>query len=183
MAQSTSTTVASADTPLDPIDSEGLYKLVEKGKSNPSKVVTLSNHTVCEGRFRHLNYIRDLPAHIIDEPPALLGDDTAPNPSEAALATLGSCISVGIHANAIAQGITLTKLELHVEGDVNVTSVWGAGDKSDKPLGFTDVRITADVDGDASREDLDALVRHADYYSPVANTYRNPVNTEIKLAD
>lgn len=182
MAQSTETATVSGS-PLDPVDSEGLQRLVEKGQANPSKVVTLSNHTVCEGRFRHLNYIRDLPAHIIDEPPGLLGDDTAPNPSEAALAALGSCISVGIHANAIAQGITLTKLELYLEGDVNVTSVWGVGDKSDKPLGFTDIRITADVDGDASREALDELVRHADAWSPVANTYRNPVNTEIRLAD
>jgi hypothetical protein len=51
---------------------------------------------VLESKFRHLNYIRNLPPHIIDEPPGLLGDDTAPNPSEAVLAALGSCISVGI---------------------------------------------------------------------------------------
>ena len=48
-------------------------------------------------------------AHIIDEPPGLLGDETAPNPSEAVLAALGSCIAVGIHANCVYKGIDLYK--------------------------------------------------------------------------
>ncbi|WP_245939675.1 hypothetical protein [Stenomitos frigidus] len=46
-------------------------------------VKSLKLKTICEGRFRNLNYVRDLPAHVIDEPPGLLGQDTAPNPSEA----------------------------------------------------------------------------------------------------
>ncbi|MFA9461614.1 OsmC family protein [Thiohalorhabdus sp. Cl-TMA] len=175
--------VTLSGSPLAPIDKGGLDGLVAKGKADPTRVATLKNHTVCEGRFRHLNYVRDLPAHVVDEPPHLLGDDTAPNPSEASLAALGSCISVGIHANAVARGISLTKLELYLEGDVNVTSVWGAGDQSEKRLGFTDVRIKVDLDGDVSREELEDLVHHADYWSPVANTFRNPVNTEIGLAD
>jgi uncharacterized OsmC-like protein len=184
MSETTETAaVTLSGSPIAPIDKDGLNGLIEKGKADPSKKVTLKNHTVLEGKFRHLNYVRDLPAHVIDEPPHLLGDDTAPNPSEASLAALGSCISVGIHANAIARGIQLTKLELHLEGDVNVTSVWGAGDQSDKPLGFTDVRVKVDIDGDVSREELDDLVHHADYWSPVANTFRNPVNTEVSLLD
>ena len=39
------------------------------------------------------------------------------------------------------------------------------------------------IEGDASREELDAIVQHANYYSPVANTIRNPVQFEIGLAD
>ncbi|WP_306043364.1 MULTISPECIES: hypothetical protein [unclassified Mameliella] len=34
--------------------------------------------------------------------PALLGDGTAPNPSEASPTALRSCIAVGLHANAVA---------------------------------------------------------------------------------
>ena len=87
---------------LAPIDKGGLESLIAKGKENPQAIKTLSCKTVAEGRFRHLNYIRDLEPYIVDEPPALLGDDTAPNPSEASLAALGSCLAVGIHANAVA---------------------------------------------------------------------------------
>ncbi len=86
---------------LAPIDKNGLEALIASGKANPQAVKTLKCRTVAEGRFRHANYIRDLPPYIVDEPPALLGDDTAPNPSEASLAALGSCIAVGLHANAV----------------------------------------------------------------------------------
>src|SRR5690349_11076968 len=132
---------------LAPIDKGGLEKLIENGKANPKVIKTLKCKTVAEGKFRHLNFIRDLPPYIVDEPPALLGDDTAPNPSEASLAALGSCISVGIHANAVHRGIALTRIELELEGDINITSVWGVGDLGPKPVGFTAVRIRAHVEG------------------------------------
>jgi len=83
---------------LAPIDKGGLDELIAKGRANPAAIKTLKCRTVAEGRFRHLNMIRDLPPYIVDEPPGLLGDDTAPNPSEASLAALGSCLAVGLHA-------------------------------------------------------------------------------------
>ena len=169
-------------TTLEPIDKKGLEALAEKGKSNPKSVVTLKTKTVCEAKFRNLNFIRNLPAHVIDEPPHLLGDDTAPNPSEAVLAALGSCLSVGLHANAVARGIELSRLELELEGDINVTAVWGVGDLGDKTLGFTDVRVKVYLEGNASQAEMAALVAHSNAWSPVANTLRNPVNVEVSLA-
>lgn len=167
---------------LDPIDLEGLEKLAAKGQSDPTQVRTVKCRTVAAGRFRHLNYIRNLPAHLIDEPPALLGDDAAPNPSEAALAALGSCISVGIHANAIHRGIALTRLELELEGDINITSVWGVGDVSAKPVGFIAVRVQVHIEGEADRKALDELVAHAVQWSPVTGTFRNPVPVNVSAA-
>ena len=179
---SESTAVTQVTAPLHPVSKEGLENLANIAKSNPNVVKSLKVKTVCEGQFRNLNYVRDLPAHVIDEPPSLLGQDTAPNPSEAMLAALGSCLSVGIHANAITRGIKLTKLELELEGDINITGVWGIGDLSEKRLGFTDIRVKVDLDGDASREELEKLVAHSNFWSPVANTLRNPVNMEVSLA-
>jgi len=167
---------------LAPIDKSGLDDLIAKGKANPSIIKTLKCRTVAEGRFRHLNLIRNLPPYIVDEPPALLGDDTAPNPSEVALAALGSCLAVGIHANAVARGITVYKLEIELEGDLNITAVWGTGDLSDKPVGFTDVRAKVTFEADRPREELDALIAHAKAWSPVANTFTRPVNLEVGLA-
>lgn len=161
---------------LAPIDKQGLEDLIAKGKENPQVIKTLKCKTVAEGRFRHANYIRDLPAYIVDEPPGLLGDDTAPNPSEASLAALGSCVAVGLHANAIARGITIQKLELALEGDLNITAVWGTGDTSEKPVGFTDVRISVDMEADCPQEEIDALIKHVCAWSPVFNTFSRPVN-------
>jgi uncharacterized OsmC-like protein len=167
---------------LKPIDKAGLEALVAKGKADPRAVRTVKCRTVAEGKFRHLNFIRNLPAHVVDEPAALLGDDTAPNPSEAALAALGSCLAVGIHANAVAQGITIRRLELELEADINITSVWGTGDTSPKPVGFEAVRVIVHLDADAAAEKLDSLVAHATAWSPVANTFAKPVALTVGRA-
>jgi uncharacterized OsmC-like protein len=169
---------------LEPIDKEGLERLSAAGKANPDVIKTVKCRTVAEGRFRHANYIRNLPPYIVDEPPALLGDDTAPNPSEAALAALGSCLAVGIHANAVAQSIAISKLELELDGDINITAVWGTGDLADtKPVGFTEVRAKVVLEADAPREQLEALVAHVLKWSPVANTFIRPVTLKLGLAE
>ena len=167
---------------LQPIDRGGLDALIAKGKADPTAVKTVKCRTVAEGRFRHLNMIRSLPAHVIDEPPVLLGDDTAPNPSEAALAALGSCLAVGIHANAVAQGITINKMELELEADINITSVWGTGDTSPKPVGFDAVRVRVHLDSDADADTTRALIAHATRWSPVANTFSKPVALDVSAA-
>ncbi len=182
MSTSTETVSTTIDY-LRPLDAEGLTALGEKGKANPDSVVTLKAKTVCEGQFRNMTYVRNLAPMLIDEPPHLLGEDNAPNPSEAVLATLGACLAVGVHANATAQGIKLSKLELHLEGDINVTAVWGTGDLNpEKPLGFTDVRVKIDVEGDAPKETLDEIIAHSNVWSPVANTLRRPVNLTVDPA-
>jgi uncharacterized OsmC-like protein len=166
---------------LKPVDKAGLDALIEKGKAHPEAVRTLKARTIAESKFRQLNFIRDLPVHVIDEPPGLLGDDTAPNPSEAALAALGSCLSVGIHANALNQGIKIRSLELELEGDINISAVWGAG-ATPESVGFSAVRVVVKINADAPQERLDALVAHATAWSPVANTFTRPVPLEVKLA-
>lgn len=166
---------------LAPIDKNRLHALIDKGKSDPSQVRTIKCRTVTEARFRQLNFIRNLPAHVIDEPPQLLGDDTAPNPSEALLAALGSCIAVGIHANAVAQGIAISSLELELEGDLNITSVWGTGHTGPKPVGFTAIRVRVKLDAGAEREALAGLVAHAVQWSPVTGSIRNPVPVDVRL--
>lgn len=179
MSATAETVTASVDY-LRPLDSEGLAALGEKGKAHPEKVVTLKAKTVCEGQFRNMTYVRDLAPMLIDEPPHLLGEDNAPNPSEAALATLGACLAVGVHANATARGVKLSKLEVHLEGDINVTAVWGTGDLDPaKPLGFTDIRVRIDAEGDAPKAEIDDIIAHSNVWSPVANTMRRPVNLTV----
>jgi uncharacterized OsmC-like protein len=176
-------TIAKSMSCLRPIDSEGLAALGDKGRANPSAVVTLKAKTVCEGQFRMQTYVRDLAPMLIDEPPHLLGEDNAPNPSEAVLASLGACLAVGVHANATAHGVKLSKLALELEGDINVTAVWGTGDLDEaKTLGFTAVRVKIDAEGDAPKEVIDEIVSHSNVWSPVANTLRNKVAVEVTSA-
>lgn len=176
-------TVATSVNFLRPIDLNGLKSLGEKGKANPGAVVTLKAKTICEGQFRMQTYVRDLQPMLIDEPPHLLGENNAPNPSEAVLASLGACLAVGVHANATARGIKLTQLELELEGDINVTAVWGTGDLDpEKELGFTDIRVKVIADGDAPKSVIDDIIAHSNVWSPVANTLRRNVNLLVEPA-
>ena len=126
---------------------------------------------------------KSLSSHLAKNIPLnLLGDDTAPNPSEASLAALGSCLAVGLHANAVHRGWTVNKLELELEGDLNITAVWGTGDVSEKPVGFTDVRVKVDMECEGvPKSEIDALVTHVKKWSPVANTFTRPVNLEVSI--
>ncbi|KQQ11523.1 peroxiredoxin [Methylobacterium sp. Leaf122] len=167
-----------------PTDKPSLDPVIAEGKPDPAAVRILRCKTVAQGRLNQLNYIRGLPPQPVmeDEPEGLLGESVAPNASEALLAALGSCLSIGIHANALAQGIPIRSLELNVEADINMTSLWGSGDLHPKTIGFESIRVSVKVDADASRKALATLVKHTVLWSPVANTLHNPVHLDVALA-
>lgn len=160
------------------INLEGLKELQVKSKNTTNPIKTLKCRTVAVEKYRHENYIRDLDVHIIDEPHVLLGDDTAPNPSEAVLAALGSCIAVGIQANLVNRGINFTKIELKLEGDIDISAVWGTGELTEKTIGFTSIRVKVDLQSDLDEKQRDELIEHVLNFSPVTGSLRNPV--EVK---
>ncbi len=170
---------------LRPIDRDGLAKFAEAGCANPAKRGTNKVHTVMDGQYRSLSYVGHHQPVVVDEPPHLFGEDTAPAPGEMVLAALGGCLAVGITAVATARKVALSKLELFVEGDIGNPAAWGAGGAPMEPaqMGFQAIRVKVLVEGDASREDLDAIVDHANFYSPVANSMRNPIAFDIALQD
>ncbi|MDJ0703656.1 MAG: OsmC family protein [Leptolyngbyaceae cyanobacterium MO_188.B28] len=169
-------------TAIAPIDKAGLDALIAKNRENLEEQKTLRVKTVSDQRMRSLSYARDLAPFVIDEPPGLLGDNTAPNPSEIVLGAFGSCLVVGIQANAAAQGITLTKLEVELEAHINITSAWGTGELAKPQVGFSDVQVKVDIDGDASRDTLEKLVQHANTWSPVSNTLSRPMPISVSMA-
>ena len=160
------------------INLEGLKELQVKSKNTTNPIKTLKCRTVAVEKYRHENYIRDLDVHIIDEPHVLLGDDTAPNPSEAVLAALGSCIAVGIQANLVNRGINFTKIELKLEGDIDISAVWGTGELTEKTIGFTSIRVKVDLESDLDKKQRDELIEYVLNFSPVTGSLRNPV--EVK---
>ena len=108
----------------------------------------------------------------------MLGDDTAPNPSEAVLAALGSCIAVGIQANLVNRGINFTKIELKLEGDIDISAVWGTGELTEKTIGFTSIRVKVNLESDLDKKQRDELIEYVLNFSPVTGSLRNPV--EVK---
>lgn len=162
---------------LEGVDAEGLDALRAKVKAKPEAAQrTLKARTVCVGAMVNHTYVRDLEPMVVDEPPNLLGTDTAPNPSEAALAALGSCISVGLMSGATARGIVLEEVTIELEGDIDTSAVWGTGNTAEgTSAGFTAVRVKTTLKGDAPDEELADLEKTAVKWSPVVNTFTRPV--------
>jgi uncharacterized OsmC-like protein len=180
---STTTTVETVKAYLRPIDREGLLAFAEKGRNNPSARGTNKVHTVTEGQYRTLNYVGDHGPVVVDEPLHLFGQNTAPAPGEIVLSGLGGCLAVGITAVATWKQVKLSRLELFLEGDIGNPAAWGAGGAlqiAPGEMGFQAIRVKVLIEGDASDEDLQAIVEQANHYSPVANTLRNPVPLAIE---
>lgn len=181
-----SETVQTVSAHLRPIDRDGLLAFADKGRQNPSARGTNRVHTVTEGQYRTLSYVGDHAPVVVDEPLHLFGQNTAPAPGEIVLSGLGGCLAVGITAVATWKQVKLSRLELFLEGDIGNPAAWGAGgalEVTPEQMGFQAIRVKVLIEGDASPEDLQAIVEQANHYSPVANTLRNPVQFQIALAD
>jgi uncharacterized OsmC-like protein len=169
---------------LRPIDRDGLLAFAERGRLNPNSRGTNRVHTVTEGQYRTLSYVGDHAPVVVDEPLHLLGENTAPAPGEILLAGLGGCMAVGITAVATWKQVKLSRLELVLEGDIGNPAAWGAGgalEVTPERMGFQAIRVKVLIEGEASAEELLAIVEQANHYSPVANTLRNPVPFQIAL--
>ena len=180
------TIVTTVHTHLRPIDRDGLMAFADKGRNNPASRGTHKVHTVMEGQYRSLSYVGNHAPVVVDEPLHLFGQDTAPAPGEIVLSGLGGCLAVGITAVATWKQVKLSKIEVFMEGDIGNPAAWGAGGALQKlpaEMGFQAIRVKVLVEGDAPREVLDEIVQHANFYSPVANSMRNPIPFEISLAD
>ncbi|RPH44223.1 MAG: OsmC family peroxiredoxin [Burkholderiales bacterium] len=168
---------------VKPIDATGLAAFAEKGRNNPDSRGTVKSRTVYDGQFRSLTYVGAHTPVVVDEPPHLFGQDTAPAPSEILLSALGGCLCVGIHAVATHKGVNISRMEVLLEGDIGNPAAWGAGGAQKAPhqMGFQAVRAKVILEADASREVLAEIVREADYASPMANCFRNPIPTDVAL--
>ncbi len=151
--------------------------------NDPPAMRVVRCRTVAQGRFRQLNYIRDLPpAQPMTDGEAdnLLGDDVSASALEGLLAALGSCLAMGIHATAVARRIPIRRLELELEADIS-SAAWGSIGPEPAAVGFEAVRVSVQLDAEATHENLAALVNHATLWSPVANTLHNPVHLDVHL--
>lgn len=108
-----------------------------------------------------------------DEPAVLLGTNRGPNAVEAVLAALTSCLSVGMSYNAAAQGIKLEKLGFKIEGDIDLHGFLGLSDEV-RP-GFQAIRVTCDIQADATPEQIAELCAYVQKTSPVLDIISNPV--------
>jgi uncharacterized OsmC-like protein len=111
------------------------------------------------------------------EPAVLLGHDTGANPAEHLLHALAACLTTTLVYSAAARKIALTEVESTFEGDMDLRGCLGLDDAYRN--GFTRIRATFRVAGDASAEQLRALVENAQKRSAVFDMVTNGVPVSI----
>ncbi len=114
-----------------------------------------------------------------DEPPVLLGTNTAPNAVETVLHALASCLTVGFVYNAAARGIDVRSMDLELEGDLDLRPFLGLDDQ-ERP-GFERIDVRYRVDTDAPRERVEELCAYVQRTSPVLDVLSKPVPVTVRL--
>jgi uncharacterized OsmC-like protein len=114
-----------------------------------------------------------------DHPAVLCGEDQGPTPVEWILHGLAGCLTAGIANIAAVRGVTLHSVEAFVEGDVDLRGILGLSE--DVRNGFSDVRVTFKVKGDAPAETLMAIVAQAKARSAVFDVMTNGVPVSIAV--
>ncbi len=111
------------------------------------------------------------------EPAVLLGVDTGPNPAEALLHALAACLTTSLVYVAAARKVRLTEVESTVEGDMDVRGALGLSDEVRN--GFTRIRVSFKVKGDAPPEKLREVVQRAQARSAVYDIVTHGVPVEV----
>ena len=114
-----------------------------------------------------------------DHPECFASEDLGATPVEYVLVGLASCLTAGIAAIAQYRNIQLKSVTATLEGDMDIQGILGIDDEVRN--GFKGIKVTYDIDADASREDIEALVAQSQKRSAVYDIVTNPTNVSVEV--
>ena len=88
------------------------------------------------------------------------------------LEALVACAGVTLNAVATALGIELRDATVYAEGDLDFRGTLGLS--KEVPVGFREIRLRFTLDTDASKEQIDTLLRLTERYCVVYQTLAHP---------
>jgi len=109
-----------------------------------------------------------------------LGHGHGPTPQEFVLHALAGCIVAGIATTAANREIELVRIDAVVTGTIDVRGVLGVD--PDVRNGFDHIDMSVDIEGAASRAELDALITASAKRSAVFDMLANPTSLAIHPA-
>ena len=115
----------------------------------------------------------------IDEPAALGGTDTGPNPVEMVLAALGTCQAITYRIWAGLMGIQLDEVRFETEGDIDIAGLLGL--REGVRPGFGGIRHRVILVGPETEARYRELMAVVDEHCPVLDIIANPVPVEHVL--
>ena len=115
-----------------------------------------------------------------DHPEIFASEDNGATPVEIVLAGLAGCLTAGIAAVAQNRNIQLRSVKATLEAGMDLQGILGID--SDVRNGFDGIKVHYDIDADASKEDIAALVAQSQKRSAVFDIVTNPTDVTVTVA-
>ncbi len=114
-----------------------------------------------------------------DHPEIFASEDNGAAPVEFVLVGLASCLTAGIAAVAQHREIQLRSVKATLTGGMDVQGILGIDPQVRN--GFSDIKVSYDIDADASPADIEALVAQSQKRSAVYDIVANPTNVTVEV--
>jgi uncharacterized OsmC-like protein len=114
-----------------------------------------------------------------DHPEIFASEDKGSTPVEYVLVGLASCLTAGVAAVAQNRRIQLRSVKATLEAGMDIQGILGIDE--DVRNGFDGIKVVFDIDADASKEDIAALVAQSQKRSAVFDILTNPTNVAVEI--
>ena len=111
--------------------------------------------------------------------PATGGSGASACSGDMLLEALAACAGVTLNAVATALEIPLRSGRVRAEGDLDFRGTLGVA--KDAPVGFKDIRLSFELESDATEEQLATLIKLTERYCVVYQTLRKPPPVRVDL--
>jgi len=114
-----------------------------------------------------------------DHPAIFASEDKGATPVEYVLVGLASCLTAGIAAVAQNRKIQLRSVKATLEAGMDLAGILGID--SEVRNGFNGLKVIFEIDADATREEINALVAQSQRRSAVYDIVTNPTNVSVEV--
>jgi uncharacterized OsmC-like protein len=118
--------------------------------------------------------------HDADHPALFAAEDNDSTPVEFVLHALAACLTGGVAAVAANRGVKLNSVTSVIEGDMDLQGILGMD--RDVRNGYSNVRVTFEIDADASDSEIEDIVAQSRKRSAVYDILTGNVPVEIAVA-
>ena len=115
-----------------------------------------------------------------DHPEIFASEDNGITPIEYVLVGLASCLTAGVAAVAQNRGVQLRSVKSTLEGTMDLRGILGID--SEVRNGYDNIKVTFNIDADASKEEIEAIVAQSQKRSAVYDVITNPLDVTVEVA-
>jgi len=114
-----------------------------------------------------------------DHPEIFAAEDAGATPVEYVLVGLASGLTAGVAAVAQHRNIQLNTVKAIIEGDMDIQGILGMD--SDVRTGYEGIRVSFEIDADATLEEIEAVVAQSQKRSAVYDIVTNPTPVSVEV--